>query len=109
VSYDDGSVALAGDALVIRRYYFPFGAKRIPYGEIEQVRRVPLTFMRGRYRLWGSGDFTHWFNLDMARPSRDDAFIIQVSGKSIKPVITPRDPDTVATELASHGVTLTTH
>jgi len=107
VSYDDGNIALAADALVIRRYYFPFGDKRIPYAKIEQARRVPLTFMRGRYRIWGSGDFVHWFNLDPDRPGKSEAFIIQVSGRPFKPVITPRYPDAVAAELTSHGVNLT--
>ena len=108
MSYDDGGVACAADALVIRRYYFPFGDKRIRYAKIEQVRRVPLTFMRGRWRIWGSGDFVHWFNLDTGRPGKSEAFVIRVSGSVFKPVITPSDPDGVAAELTAHGVNLTT-
>ena len=108
MAYDDGSVACTEEALVIRTYYFPPHDKRIPYRTIERIRRVPMTAMTGKYRIWGSGDFVHWFNLDTTRPNRDDAFIIQVSGKAIKPVITPRDPDTVATELTSHGVNVVT-
>jgi hypothetical protein len=110
VAYDDGGVACTDAALVIRRYYFPVfpvGDRRIPYAEIADVRRVPLTFMRGRYRIWGSGDFTHWFNLDAGRPNKSAAFIIQVVGRRIRPVITPRDADAVTAELAAHGVTVT--
>jgi hypothetical protein len=109
VAYDDGGVACTDDALVIRHYYFPTGGRRsIPYAAIESVRRVPLTFMRGRYRIWGSGDLTHWFNYDSGRPRKDVAFIIAVSGRRIRPVITPRDADAVAAELAAHGVNVTT-
>jgi hypothetical protein len=107
VSYDDGGVACTADALVIRRYYFPFGNKSIRYVKIDQAQRVPLTFMSGRWRIWGSGDFVHWFNLDSGRPDKNEAFIINVRGSVFKPVITPRDPDSVAAELTSHGVNVT--
>jgi hypothetical protein len=106
VSYDDGRVACTDDALVIRRYYFPFGDKRIPYADIRQVRRAALTTMSGRYRLWGSGDFIHWLNYDPDRPKKSVALIIGVSGHRMQPVITPDDPTAVAAELASHGITV---
>lgn len=104
MTYDDGGVACTDDALVIRHYYFPVGSRRIPYTGIGHVRLVPLTFMRGRYRIWGSNDFRHWSNLDWDRPRKDVAFIIEVVGRYIRPVITPRDADAVAAELAAHGV-----
>jgi hypothetical protein len=107
VTYDDGGVACTDEALVIRRYYFPFGAKRIPYAGIADVRRIPLTGMRRRYRLWGRGDFVHWYNLDTGRPGKSVAFIIEVTGKNVRPVITPSDADSVAAELTAHGVNVT--
>jgi hypothetical protein len=108
MTYDDGGVACTDDALVIRHYYFPSGSRRIRYAEIGNVRQVPLTLMGGRYRIWGSGDVTHWFNLDSDRPNKDVAFIIQVAGRRVRPVITPRDADAVAAELAAHGVNVIT-
>ena len=41
VGYEDGTVACTDSELVIRHYYFPAGAKRIPYSAIREVRRVP--------------------------------------------------------------------
>ena len=41
VGYEDGTVACTCSELVIRHYYFPAGAKRIPYSAIREVRRVP--------------------------------------------------------------------
>jgi len=41
VGYEDGTVACTYSELVIRHYYFPAGAKRIPYSAIREVRRVP--------------------------------------------------------------------
>lgn len=108
MSYDDGRVACTSDALVIRWYYFPFGSKRLRYSDISQVQRRQLTATRGKYRVWGSGDFVHWFNLDPGRPGKSVALVIRRSGRGIQPVITPDDPDGVLAELAAHGVAIAT-
>ncbi len=107
MSYDDGRVACGADSLVIRRYYFPFGDKRVPYGTIKDVRRRPMTLLRGKWRIWGSGDFLHWLNYDPARPRKSAALFIHLTGKTVVPVITPDNPDAVTAELASHGVPVT--
>jgi hypothetical protein len=87
VTYDDGRVACTEEALVIRTYYFPPHGKR-----------------NGRYRIWGSGDFIHWYNYDPRRPRKSVALIVHVAGHRVRPVITPDNPDGVAAELAAHGV-----
>lgn len=107
MTYDDGVIACTDEALVIRRYYFPTGSKRIPYVKIARVQRVALAAIGGRYRIWGSSDFSHWFNLDSGRPDKSVAFIIEVNGSQIRPVITPQDPDGVAAEFAAHGLRVT--
>ena len=73
MSYDDGRVACTDDALVIRLYHFPFGDKRIPH-------------------------FVHWANFDPDRPKKSVALIIGISGRRMRPVITPDDPYAVAAE-----------
>jgi hypothetical protein len=103
--YDDGGVACADQELVIRRYYFPTGAKHIPYSAIREVRRVRLSAM-GSWRIRGSGDLVHSFNFDIGRPRKDSALVIHLDGR-IRPVITPDDPDQVAAVLAAHGVNVT--
>jgi hypothetical protein len=108
MTYDDGGVACTEDALVIRRYYFPSGDKRIPYTKIERVRRAAMGGLTGKYRIWGSGDFVHWYNLDPGRPGKSVQFIVELPGARVSPVITPRDPDAVAAEFAAHGVNVTT-
>lgn len=101
-TYDDGNVALDGDGILIRRYY-PWGAKRIGYRALRGVQEVPLTGpnrMR-RWRIWGSGDFVHWWNLDRHRPSKRSALVLDV-GRRIRPTITPDDPQTVSRILGEH-------
>jgi hypothetical protein len=89
--YDDGLVALDDNGVLIRRYY-PWGHKRIPYGAIRSFERLPIRVRK--WRLWGSGDLVHWWNLDPHRPKKDVAIVIDV-GKHIRPTITPDEPETV--------------
>jgi hypothetical protein len=98
--YDDGRIALDNDGLVIRRYYL-WGDKRIRYTAIRSVTRIPLNNARGRWRLWGSGDFKHWYNLDKSRYEKTTGFEIHTSTFTV-PVITPDDPDAVERILDAH-------
>ncbi len=93
--YDDGGIACDGQQLMIRWYYL-WGAKRIPYASIKGVTELPLTGLNAvrRWRIWGSGDFIHWWNLDTKRPDKRLALVIDV-GRHIRPTITPNDPETV--------------
>jgi hypothetical protein len=93
--YDDGLVQLDADGLTIRRYYFPLGtSKRIPYARIKGVQERRMGALTGKGRLWGSVDLRHWFPLDLHRPQKEKLLILDV-GKSVRPVITPDDPDRV--------------
>ena len=93
--YTDSQIRCDDNGLTIRRYY-PWGAKRISYTAIKGVKALPLVGankMR-RWRIWGSGDFVHWWNLDTQRPSRSVALVID-AGRRVLPTITPDDPDAV--------------
>jgi hypothetical protein len=98
--YDDGRIA-CDDLAVTIRWYYPWGPKKIPYGKIRSVERRPLTKVRGKWRIWGSGDFVHWYNLDPTRPNKETAFEIDTGGR-FRPTITPDDPDAVERILADH-------
>jgi hypothetical protein len=90
--YDDGKIALDDSSLLIRRYY-PWGAKRIPYTSIRSIGHLSPLGAR-RWRLWGSGDFVHWWNLDTARPKKKLALVLD-TGAHVRPTITPDDPERV--------------
>jgi hypothetical protein len=94
VLYDDGNIACDEHDLVVRRYYPWGGSKTIPYASIRSVTRRPLTSVRGRWRLFGSGDLRHWWNLDGRRPRKSLALDLDI-GRHVHPTITPDDPDTV--------------
>lgn len=98
--YDDGLVASTGDALLIRTYYFPLATtKTIPYTKIRSVTSRPAS----RGRVWGTGNFTHWHNLDLGRPRKRTGLVIDL-GRHIKPVVTPENPGELLRLLARHGV-----
>ncbi|HVV75760.1 MAG TPA: hypothetical protein VHC43_06955 [Mycobacteriales bacterium] len=103
LSYEDDQVACTDTALVIKRYYFPGVAKRIAYEAIRNVTRRELTGLRaaGRWRIWGSGDLVHWWNLDPKRPGKKVALVLDI-GKRVRPTITPTDPDAVEQILTAH-------
>jgi hypothetical protein len=102
MDYDDGRAACTADELVIRWYYFPAGSKHVPYARIREVCRCPAS----RGRIWGSSDLMHWYNLDAHRPDKDTGLVIH-TGRVVKPMITPDDPEKVLAALTRHGVSVT--
>jgi hypothetical protein len=99
--YDDGRIA-CDDSGVIIRWYYLWGQKKIAYAEIRSVKKRPLRRMRGRWRLWGSGDFVHWYNLDANRRNKKLELELDL-GARIRPVITPDEPDAVAALISEHA------
>jgi hypothetical protein len=100
--YDDGLITCDNEGLVIRRYY-PWGSKRIPYASIKAVQQLPLTGASKvrRWRIWGSGDFVHWWNLDPRRTHKETALVLDL-GHRVRPTITPDDPRAVERILEEH-------
>jgi hypothetical protein len=102
--YDDGSIACSAEGVVIRRYSAFLRPKRIPYGEIRKATKVELRGVSfGRWRIWGSTDLRHWFNLDWHRPRKRVGLVLDLGGHTM-PVITPDDPDEVVAVLRRQGV-----
>lgn len=102
--YDDGLIACSGTGLVIRRYGAFLRPKRIPYADIRKVTKVELGGMSfGRWRLWGSNDLRHWFNLDWHRPKKRVGLVLDL-GRRALPVITPDDPEWVVAVLRRQGI-----
>jgi hypothetical protein len=102
-AYDDGTIRCDDEGIAIRRYY-PWGTKRIRYTSIHSVRTLPLTGVNKerRWRIWGSGDFVRWSNLDPHRPHKDTALVLDV-GHRVHPTITPDDAAAVARIITERG------
>ena len=100
--YDDGRIFCDQTSVRIG-WYYPWGAKRIAYPSIKAVEKLPLTGASKirRWRIWGSGDFVHWWNLDPDRTHKSVALVLDI-GHRVRPTITPDDPEAVERILHEH-------
>jgi hypothetical protein len=101
VLYRDRRIECLDEAVIIHGYYFPWGRKTIPYGRIRGVEEIAMGPATGQWRIWGSGDFRHWFNLDPGRTHKTRALILDLGG-FVRPVITPDNVDQVKTIISEH-------
>ena len=99
VLYRDRWIECTDTALIIHGYYFPWGSKTIPYAHIRGLSETKLGVATGQWRIWGSGDFKHWFNWDPGRTRKTRALILDL-GTFARPVITPDDVDKVKTVIS---------
>lgn len=99
--YDDGRI-VCDDRCITIRWYYLWGRKRIRYESIRSFRTFDLGLLRGRWRIWGSGDLRHWFNLDASRPSKKTGIELDLGGY-VRPCITPDEPDKVVALLEAHA------
>ena len=79
--YSDRLVSLTDDALVLKRYYFPYGSRRVELDRVTRVRILRPSLMNGKWRLWGTGTFKIWFPLDLHRPERERVFVMELKGE----------------------------
>lgn len=99
--YEDRWITCTRVAIRIRAYYFPWGAKRIPYDTIRSVQRVSIGALTGRGRIWGTANPRYWANLDPRRPKKETALILDL-GRRVRPFLTPDDPDAFEAALREH-------
>ena len=94
VLYSDKLIEISNDSILIRKYYFPFGSKRVNLAEIENVTAYKPTILSGAYRYWGTGDFRTWYPPDN-RSKRDKIFIMKLKEKWWQIGFTVEDSQTV--------------
>jgi hypothetical protein len=90
------------------RWYYPWGTKKVPYAAIRSLERFTLTAMGGKLRIWGTGTFRYWANLDPGRPHKDVGFYLE-TGRRIRPLITPDDPDAFEQAVRTHLISGASH
>jgi hypothetical protein len=62
------------------------------------------TVWNGKWRLWGSGNFTTWFSCDFDRPIRQTIFVMRLNTQHVKVGFTVHDAAKVKQILADRGV-----
>ena len=112
VTYTDDLVEISDDALVLKRYYFPFGTRRLEFSEIERIAAEAPTMANGRWRLWGSNRVPtwtgparlRWFPLDWRRPSRDRIFLVTLANHAASIGFTVENSQRVESILRMKGL-----
>lgn len=94
ILYSDKLVEIAEDSILVKDYYYPFGDKRVHFDNIESIIVQKATFLSGKYRYYGSGDFRTWFPPDN-RTSRDKIFTIKIKKKWWRVGLTVENSETV--------------
>ncbi len=75
-------ITIFQDRIIFRNYYFIGINKKVPVSDIEKIVGHEPTISNGKWRLWGSGGFNHWFPLDIFRPMRERIFFAKLKNKS---------------------------
>ena len=94
VLYSDKLIEISETSVLIRKYYFPFGSKRVNIVDIEDVTAYKPTLISGKYRYWGTGDFRTWYPPNH-RSKRDRIFIMKLKKKWWRIGFTVEDSQTV--------------
>jgi hypothetical protein len=83
--YKDNLVAISKYSIIIFNYYFPtFKEIEVNFSEIEKIEVKEPSLITGKYRYWGTGDFTSWYPKDFKRSTRDKIFFLYRRYKRIK-------------------------
>ena len=105
ILYNDSLVTLSDRSIVLKNYYLPIvGPKKVAFESIESVSVKKPSLMTGKWRIWGTGNFSTWFPLDFSRPQRDRIFFITQKGKSIRIGFTVKDSEAVVRILGQKGL-----
>lgn len=95
ILYKDKLVEITSDSILFKNYYLFGGPKRVLFEMINSVVSVEPSVTTGKWRIWGTGNFTTWYPLDMNRSSRDTIFLLSITGKKVRIGFTVEDSKTV--------------
>jgi hypothetical protein len=74
ILYSDKLVTITGNAITFQNYSLFLKPRRVHFTDIDHIDVLEPALFTGKYRMWGSGDFSRWFPLDSSRSSRDKIF-----------------------------------
>jgi hypothetical protein len=95
ILYSDSLVEISTETILFRRYYFPFGMKRLKLSDIERVIVQNPSFSTGKYRLQGSAGMHTWSPMDLHRPRRKKIFFTRLRSQKLCISFTVEDDSAV--------------
>ena len=93
--FQDKKLEIYKDWVIIKDYYAPRLDKKLRTSDIENVWIENLTFLGGKYRLWGTGTFRTWLPFHFGRDARNKVLVIRRKTgliKRIKVTLDTQDP-----------------
>ena len=76
ILYKDILVEISDDSITLKNYYFPFISKKVLFKDIEKIEVKKPNLWNGKWKIWGTSNFSYWFPIDFSRPLRKEIFFI---------------------------------
>jgi len=104
VLYSDGLVTVSETAITFNNYTLLLKPRIMKFTDIDHIDVFLPAMTTGKYRIWGSGNFTMWFPLDSSRSSRDRIFHAYLKCRGMNVGFTVEQSGVVTTILRSKGL-----
>jgi hypothetical protein len=104
ILYSDKLLNVFENGIQFKNYYFPFVSKLVKFSEILTVERKSPTLLDGKWRIWGTSNFTIWYPLDWKRPQRTTIFFLHLASQKIRIGFTVENPERFLEAMESKGI-----
>ena len=104
VLYSDKLVTITGNAITFKDYSLLMKPRRVNFSDIDHIDVLEPSLTTGKYRMWGSGNFSMWFPMDSGRSSRDKIFHAYLKVGWMNVGFTVENSAAVTAILASKGL-----
>jgi hypothetical protein len=104
ILYSDSLVTITGNAITFKNYSLLLRPRRVNFTDIDHIDVLEPSLTTGKYRMWGSGNFTMWFPMDSGRSSRDKIFHAYLKIRGMNVGFTVENSAVVTAILRSKGL-----
>ena len=102
--YADKLVTITGGSITFNNYSLLMKPRRVAFADIDHIEVLEPSLTTGKYRMWGSGNFSMWFPMDGGRSSRDRIYHAILKGRGMNVGFTVENSAVVTAILESKGL-----
>ena len=104
VLYSDNLVTITGTAITFKNYSLLMKPRLVNFADIDHIDVMEPSLTTGKYRMWGSGNFSLWFPMDAGRSSRDKIYHAYLKVRGMNVGFTVENSAVVTALLESKGL-----
>ena len=104
VLYADHLVTITGSSITFANYSLLMRPRCVAFADIDHIDVLEPSIYTGKYRMWGSGNFTMWFPMDAGRSSRDKIYHAHLNTRGMNIGFTVENSAVVTAILRSKGL-----